>query len=291
MNYSIRDLEILTGIKAHTIRIWEKRYGLLDPMRTDTNIRFYSDNEMRLLLNVALLNKSGYKISTIQEMSSSEITQKVITLEDGAFANDLHINNLILAMMSFDEQRFGDIIDSCSDKFGFDYIIESLMLGFFKRIGLMWQVGEITPAKEHFVSNIFKQKIISTINSMSIEKKSGKTFLMFLPEGEYHEIALLFIKYLLHKNGHNIIYLGQNVPILSIKEVLDQKTIESLIVSITAPIQEDSFTEFLEGATSLTNFSSVLIGGNLNEKQKHLLPASFKYFNSIEEIREHLKSI
>lgn len=291
VNYSIRDLEILTGIKAHTIRIWEKRYGLLKPTRTHTNIRLYSDDDIRVLLNVALLNKNGFKISTIQGMKIDEISNKVLSLETISASNDIFINKLILAMMTFDETRFEQIIEECADKYGFDYIIDSIMLGFFKRIGLMWQIGEITPAKEHFVTNIFRQKLIAATSEVKIESKSGKSFLIFLPEGENHEIALLFIRYLLRKKGHHIIYLGQNVPVLSLAEVLAQNPIDYLVTSVSSHLEDDIFIQLVKDLTSLQNIKSVLIGGNLSDNQKNALTPIFHYFETIENVKTFIESI
>jgi len=289
--YSIKDLEILTGIKAHTIRIWEKRYGLVAPSRTQTNIRLYSDEDMRLLLNVSLLNKNGFKISTIKCMSTEEVHQNVLLLDNSQATNDLHINKLIVAMMSFDEKQFEKVLDECISIYSFDYIIDSIMLAFFRKIGIQWQVGEISPAKEHFVSNIFRQKVITATEKISLTNEEAKTFLLFLPQGETHEIALLFIRYILRKLGHQVVYLGQNVPISSLQEVLNSKSVDYLITSISAPISEDAFLTFIDEINQLKSIKLTMIGGNLNEQQRSNLSSSFKFFNSIERINAFLHTI
>ena len=164
IRYSIKDLEKITGIKAHTIRIWEKRYGIVEPSRTQTNIRYYSDEDLRHLMNVAILNKYGYKISNIQGMTSEEIKKSVLELTYQYLDNDHLVDNLVMAMIELDEQRFDKIISSSIIKQGFDFTFENLLARFLEKIGILWQTGAVNPAQEHFISQLIRQKLILAID-------------------------------------------------------------------------------------------------------------------------------
>ncbi|MBK7031363.1 MAG: MerR family transcriptional regulator [Bacteroidales bacterium] len=183
IKYSIKDLEKLTGIKAHTIRIWEKRYHLVDPSRTATNIRYYSDEDLKRLLNVSVLNRYGFRISNIVSMTSEELNSKLLDLseQDPMFSHE--VESLVLSMIEMDEQRFDKILSSSIIKFGFETTITDVLHKFLEKIGVLWQTGTITPAQEHFVSNLIRQKLILAIDGQHVALHSNaKTFLLFLPD-------------------------------------------------------------------------------------------------------------
>ncbi len=218
--YSIKDLERLTGIKAHTLRIWEKRYGIIVPERTDTNIRYYDDEELKKVLNIAILNNYGIKISKIVGLTPQELHQKVIELSNEEVSETVQVESLVVAMVEMDEVRFEKILANCTIRLGFEQTMMKVIYPFFKKVGVLWQTGAINPAQEHFMSNLIRQKLIVAIDGQGLMTKAdSKRFLLFLPEGELHEIGLLFYNYLVLKAGHKAVYLGQSVPIKDVVSV------------------------------------------------------------------------
>jgi MerR family transcriptional regulator, light-induced transcriptional regulator len=214
--YSIQNLEELSGVKAHTIRIWEKRYNLLLPERTATNIRLYSDNDLRKLLNVSTLINLGLKISKISELTELEIGEKIeehLLPEKTDKQTELFINNLISAGITFDTFRFDSTFSSAILRFGLRDTYTKVLLPVLIRIGLMWGKNQIVPAQEHLISNLIKQKLFAGIDGLPLNTSPKKKYLLFLPPNENHEIGLLLSYYLLKQAGHRVYYLGANVPI------------------------------------------------------------------------------
>ncbi|SFC02758.1 DNA-binding transcriptional regulator, MerR family [Flexibacter flexilis DSM 6793] len=213
MNYSIKDLEQLSGIKAHTLRIWEQRYEVLKPKRTDTNIRYYDDDDLKLVLNIALLNEHGYKISKIADMSWDDMRREVLNVTEKHQSNSEQIQALTISMIDLDEERFEKIMSTNFLHQGFENTMISIVFPFLQRIGVLWQTGAITPAHEHFISNLIRQKIIVAIDGLVAKyTASSPKFMLFLPEGELHEIGLLFTNYLIRVRGGRVVYLGQSLP-------------------------------------------------------------------------------
>ena len=282
IKYSIKDLEKITGIRAHTIRIWEKRYGIVEPSRTLTNIRYYSDEDLRHLMNVAILNKYGYKISNIQSMSGDEITKCVLDLTNQDVDNGHQVDNLVMAMMEMDEQRFNKIITSSIIKQGFDYTFEVLLHAFLEKTGVLWQIGRIIPAQEHFITQLIRQKLILAIDGQNQLKPGYKTFLLFLPENEFHELGLLYLNFLIRKAGHLVIYLGQNVPTHNLSNVFDIHAVDFLLTSLTASQEEEALSLFLKEISELHSGKQILIGGTMIMDSTISLPSNFRFFNSIE---------
>jgi len=291
IRYSIKDLEKITGIKAHTIRIWEKRYGIVEPSRTQTNIRFYSDEDLRHLMNVAILNKYGYKISNIQSMSPTEINQCVVDLTHQDLDNDHQVDNLVMAMIEIDEQRFDKIISSSIIKQGFDYTFENLLYKFLEKIGILWQVGAVNPAQEHFIAQLIRQKLILAIDGQQEYRNDFKTFVLFLPENEYHEVALLYLHYLIRKAGHKVIYLGQNVPLLNLKDVLEIHKVDYLLTSIASVLPVEMISEILNELGQLYGDKKILIGGNCMNNFALPLPGNIQTINSLSDFIEFLEKV
>lgn len=213
--FSIKDLESYTGIKAHTIRIWEQRYGLLKPTRTESNIRKYSDNELKTLLNISLLNSRGHKISEIASMSDEAILALISQYSNSSQNDDTVISSLKLSMLNFDEKLFNDIVEHRIASHGLEHTFINILAPFLKEIGFLWLTNSICPAQEHFVSNLIKQKIYVGIDQIDINqiKHPEKTFVLYLPELEFHEISLLMLNLTLRSRGYKTIFLGQSVPI------------------------------------------------------------------------------
>ncbi|MFD2938130.1 MerR family transcriptional regulator [Spirosoma flavum] len=211
--YSIRDLEQLSGIKAHTLRIWEQRYAILTPERTDTNIRTYGDDDLKRVLNISLLKDHGYKISEIAKLASEELNSEVIKISDKQLNYPDQIHSLTISMLDMSEERFEKIISANILQFGFENTIIHIVYPFLSRIGTLWVTGSIGPAQEHFITNLIRQKIIAAIDGqVSKPYANGKKYMLFLPEGEFHEINLLFANYIIRSRANKVIYLGQSLP-------------------------------------------------------------------------------
>jgi DNA-binding transcriptional MerR regulator len=278
IQYSIKDLEQLTGIKAHTIRIWEKRYQLIEPERTSTNIRFYSDNDLKKLLNVSTLNRNGLKISSIVNMNSDEINERILEISETSHDSDNQIEQLIIAMIDLDEQRFERVLSTSVIKLGFDETVVRVLYPFFEKIGLLWQIGTIYPAQEHFVSNLIRQKLIIAIDAQSARfKTESKSFMLFLPSNEWHELGLLFYNYLLKKAGFKTIYLGQSVPFDDLLEVAAKHSVDYLLTSITTPLTLKKYAEYIHQLSDSFKGKTIFITGYQTHEYKIELPQNVKH--------------
>ena len=211
--YSIKDLEQLSGIKAHTLRIWEQRYSIISPKRTDTNIRTYDDKDLKLVLNISSLKDHGHKISDISRMSVEEMYREVVKISDRQLNYPDQIHALTITMIDLDEERFEKIISTNILQFGFENTMIHIIYPFLSRIGTLWVTGSVGPAQEHFIINLIRQKIIVAIDGqVSKQRPDGKKYMLFLPEGELHEISLLFANYIIRARYNKVVYLGQSLP-------------------------------------------------------------------------------
>jgi DNA-binding transcriptional MerR regulator len=262
--YSIKDLEQLSGIKAHTIRIWEQRYSLIEPKRTDTNIRYYDDEQLKYLLNVSLLSKNGCKISKISKWSEEEFLNQVkriyeqSLIHDGRVQLDLDANDLITAMIDMDALKFHRIYENSIRNNGFQKTITELIYPFLEKVGILWTIGQINPAQEHFVSSLIRQKIISAIDKLE-ENQSGDKFLLFLPECEHHEIGLLLSHYLLKKSGKRVYYLGQNLPMSDVSSAVLTIDPDFILTFMIDPAILNNAHRITEQLQKFRGNSSVLI--------------------------------
>lgn len=223
--FEINDIERLTSIKAHTIRIWEKRYNLLTPHRTDTNIRYYDDDQIRKILNVNLLVNHGYKISKVAAMSETEMVEQIndIQEEDSVrSSHDTYVNDLINAMIGFDELSFDKVLTASITRFGLYQAYLDVIYPFLVKTGVLWTTKNIMPAQEHLIANIIRKKIIASIDGLPMPKKKGKIFILFLLPNEWHEMGLLLADFLIRQKGYMTIYLGQNVPTNCLAETIEK---------------------------------------------------------------------
>jgi len=291
-HYTIRDLEKLSGIKAHTLRIWEKRYDLLKPCRTQTNIRYYTNTDLKRILNIALLNRNGYKISRISGMTEEEISRKVAEITNDQIDSGINIDNLVIAATELDGVQFEKIINTSVRKSGFEKTVLTVIYPFMKKIGILWQTGAISPAQEHFVTNLIRKKMILAIDGIHENYHiAAKQFLLFLPEGEWHELGLLFYHYLIKKAGHQVIYLGQSVPLSTIKSTLNISGCDYLVTSISTGITGMNNYEYLKKLSS--GFSNKIIifsvfEGGLEEKK---LPPNFLKIENSSDFNDFLHGI
>ncbi|OJV21860.1 MAG: MerR family transcriptional regulator [Dyadobacter sp. 50-39] len=221
--YSIRDLERITSTRAHTIRIWEQRYGLLAPERTDTNIRYYNDEHVKKLLNVCTLLNRGMKISQISQLSNTEISDEIDRIISESMETDAHaeawINQAMAAIAAYDAPAFHQLFADAVQRLGLVSTYEKILYPLLVRTGLMWTKDALLPSQEHFLSNLIRQKLFSAIDALPIPEESDQTWLLFLHEGEEHEIGLLFAYYLLTQAGQRATYLGTRVPYANLRAV------------------------------------------------------------------------
>jgi len=291
-HYSIRDLERLTGIKAHTIRIWEKRYRLIEPARTSTNIREYCDAEVRKLLNISILNKNGFKISRIANLSADEITSNVNKLTESSSDTESFIENLTISMIDLDEQKFEKILNRSIIQLGYEDTIIRIILPFFVRIGLMWQTGTIHPAQEHFVSNLVRQKMMVAIDSqITGESETSKSFILFLPEGERHELGLLFANYMLRKRGHRVVYLGQDVPQQDLEKINRIKPCDYLYISFVTSITCCDIMNYLKQLIEIFPDKKIYVTGNQVIQMDSEFPEGIRVLESPQDLAEELNQL
>ncbi len=248
-SYQIADLERLTGIKAHTIRIWEKRYNLIEPHRTSTNIRYYDDAQARKLLKVSTLLAQGIKISKISELSEKEINSRIQELQHVVSEDAIctgFINELTASMLAFDENGFEKTFSSAVIRFGMYQAMLKVFYPFLHKTGLMWSMEEAMPVQEHFASAIIRRKLITATDGLPVSTKRSKSFILFLPSEEWHETGLLFSDYIIRSHGYKTIYLGQNVPANNLLDVIKNiKPTHILTLYIARHKPEDIVSDLL----------------------------------------------
>ena len=234
--YSMSQIEVLTGISAHKLRIWERRYGFPKPMRTDTNIRFYSDSQLKKLLNVGILNNNGYRISKITEMSLEEIHENVtniLTNVSSEFEDE--VNALILSMLEYNEKEFQAVFQRCVIRRGFLSTVTEVIYPFLNQIGILWGTNKIIASQEHFISNLIRQKIVSAIDALPLPMENAPSIALFLLDNEDHEIGLL-LSYFIAKNlGWQVFYLGQRVPSNNIQSFVEKINPDVMLTLLIAP--------------------------------------------------------
>jgi len=272
-DFTIKDLENISGIKAHTIRIWEKRYDLLKPKRTDTNIRLYSPENLTKLLNIVLLNKNNYKISKIAQLSEDMITIKSRELAFSIATNDEAINSFKVSMFQFDKILFNNTYNKLLHKKTFREIFKDIFIPFLEHIGLLWHTETLLPAHEHFISNLIAQKIqINTEKLQYSITNTNKTYVLFLPENEIHELGLLYLNYELVLRGFHTIYLGQSLPLNNLNYFLDGEREICFITALTIQPYDDKIEDYFnEIADVMQNTNNQLIAvGRKVDKIKHM---------------------
>ncbi len=289
LGYSIKDLEVLSGIKAHTIRIWEKRYNLLEPERTDTNIRFYSDEDLRKILNVSLLVRSGYKISKVAEWDGEQVKNAVLKISETKTPESNYIDHLIIYMLNFDNDGFVSLANEIIETLGFEEAVVNVFFDLFMRIGIYWQVGTVFPAQEHFVSQIIRQKLIVEIDRLKSISKREITVLFYLPEDELHELSLLFYCYLAEKAGYKTIYLGQAVPFDDLSKIASQMRIDFVFTAFINSLLKEEVEEYLEKLKTLFEKQTVFVTGGQIYKHNPQLPVNVKVVKDQQDFKKYLQ--
>lgn len=289
--FTIKDLENLSGIKAHTIRIWEQRYGFLKPSRTDTNIRYYNTEDLKTILNISILNKYGYKISHINKMSVNDVQARVSELNLAGAQQERFVNELIQLMVDLDTAGFEKLIDKQIAAVGIEKVITRIIFSFFERIGILWQTGHINPAQEHLITNIIRQKLIVGIDQARSLTKIKRSFLLFLPEREHHELGLLLVYYLLKKRGVEVFYIGANVPLKDAQFVAEIKKPDFVYIHLTSTSPGFSFEKFLRQISEKIRRSRIIVSGFPTHDYKKAIPENVEFKHSLGELLEFISSL
>ncbi|MFC2126111.1 MerR family transcriptional regulator [Bacteroidota bacterium] len=283
--YSIKDLEQLSGIKAHTLRIWEQRYNFINPKRTDTNIRYYDDNDLKLVLNISLLKDNGHKISKISKMQYKELRDEVVKITDKKLSYPEQIHELTLAMIECDEDRFEKILNTNFLQHGFEGTMLHILSPFLVKIGILWQTGTIAPSQEHFVSNLIRQKIIVALDGQAVFGTDfNKKFLLFLPDGEMHELTLLFSSYIIKSRKNKVIYLGQCMPLNEVESVYRQHKPDYLFTIMTCHPTKNEVQGYIDQLLQKFPESHLLITGRQVIGQEIIINNKVTIMNKLQDL-------
>ena len=288
-NFSIKNLEHLSGIKAHTIRIWEKRYNLFEPERTDTNIRLYNLENLQKLLNVTLLYNNGYKISKIASLSQQEINENVHKLTINKNADDWSLGLFKLAMINFDQRLFTKTFNDLLEQFSFSEIFKNVFVPLMNELGVLWQTNSISPSHEHFITSLVKQKIHAMCENLqqNSTRRTDRRFVLFLPDNEIHELGLLYLQYEVLNNGFQCVFLGQSVPIESLSNLIDIGEPITFISYFTIEPAQDKIESYLNTFNSeiIENIDSELwILGYQVQFISDEIPDKMRIFSSIGDV-------
>lgn len=262
--YTLADIEKLTGIMAGTIRIWERRYRIIKPHRTDTNRRWYDDDDLKRIINIAILNRSGLKISKIATLTDPEIAGKVAALAMESTDTEIQIDSMIVAMTGFNENAIKDILMRSVINTGFEVTFENIVFPFLRRVGIMWHTGSVDIGAEHFVSNIFRKRLIAAIDSLPPgDKPDRMKVILYLPENELHELGLLFYTFIVRKAGHETLYLGQSTPFDALEDVVERWQPDIIITGALTGLPFSGPEDYLGRMSSAFSDRKILVSGAL----------------------------
>jgi DNA-binding transcriptional MerR regulator len=285
--YSIADLEKLSGIKAHTLRIWEKRYNIVEPNRTDTNIRFYNDYQLRKILNVSFLINQGFKISKVAKLDETNLALKVIESSSVSISHESYINDFIISALTFDAELFNKNFDKVISKFGLSETYESVIIPSLNKIGSLWSSGDLYPSQEHFISNLIKQKFYHILEEKKDSNKINKTALLFLPPWENHDFALIYADIILQERGLNVCNIGKAFSKESVYECIEKTQSDYIFSTIIVGHKVSEIQEFCDQINLRKKNANFLLGGNMNLLK--LVNTKAHLFNSCKEFENYVK--
>lgn len=291
--FSIKDIENLTGIKAHTIRIWEQRYGILQPKRTPSNIRYYDGDDLKMALRVALLNSFGYKISRIHQMSDKDMNALIQKITDPDFRLHAVTNELLEAALSLDIDRFEELLNGHTRRYGMEHTIEELLFRFLEKVGLMWMTDRLIPAQEHLASNIIYRKLAVAIEQCGNKADNGRaaTVLLFMPEGELHDIGLMYVYYLLRKWGKNSIYLGANTPLSEAEAVYQVKRPLYAYLHLTGVAEGFDGNKYFKKLSEAMPDCIIFISGGVLRMRKYQTHRNIRFLHNLTEVKDTLQAL
>ncbi len=290
--YSISDLEKLSGIKAHTIRIWEQRYEILKPKRTPTNIRYYEDNDLKILLNIAFLRKNGYKISKIAKMSDEDFAQALAQIPSQNISQNIQLDALTLSMMEMDEYKFNSILDANIKQVGFEKTMLGVIYPFLEKLSMLWLTGSVAHVQESFISNLIRQKLISATDKVKVaNSKDAKKIILYLPEGERQELSLQLLHYLLKKRNFKVIYLGGDATLADISDAVSILHPDYIFTMITETYVGDSVNSYVLQMRKLFPEVHLLLSGYQVVAQNVLNTESITVLRSLDETMAHIDQL
>jgi len=285
---SIKDLENISGIKAHTIRTWEKRYAIFDPKRTPTNIRYYDHDDLKKLLNLVSVLDNGMKISKASALSADDLNRKIeeIQTQNVDASKVASINDLIIATLKCDNKLFEHVYQKCLAEFGTEETIETIISPLLIKIGLMWTIDKLNPSHEHFTSQLVRQKLFSAINNLPFVHSDNR-YVLFLPETEHHEIGLLYSYYILRKENRECIYLGANVPVADVKECCQNTNAQTIVCAFTIFRSKNRIDAYLQNLIETFHDKTILIHGLPENYQINYRDSNIQFISSIDDLKNH----
>lgn len=287
--YSISDLEKLSGVKAHTIRIWEKRYNLLAPKRTPSNIRYYVEKDLKRLLNIALLNRNGLKISKIARMDPEQMRTAVLELsQEDPRDKEVLSDTLTLAMLEMDEDKFNVVVQRNIAEIGFKRTMVEVIFPFLGRLSILWMTGSISPVQENYVAGLIKQKIFVAIENLTFETTKS-SFIIFLPESERQELSMLFIHYLLKEAGFQVVNLGAQVSVDDLKVAYDITQPQYLLTMVNETLDQMTIQEYVEELSLHFRESTILLTGLQLARRQIQSRSNYHVFNDLDELVKFLQ--
>lgn len=269
--YFIKDIENITGIKAYTLRIWEQRYGLLKPKRTETNIRYYEEDDLKYMLNVAILTSNGIKIKTIAQMTREEVQKRTLEIHENHTQYEGQIQALVATMMSFDEREFNKTLAVNVLKIGMEETMSRIIFPFMEHIGLLWLGGSIHPAHEHFITNLIRQRLYVAIDQLNqVPAPGARRYLLFVPAGEPHDLSLLFANYILRARSQSVIYLGTSTPLEDLNSIFSMHVPDFIFCTLTAANTNLPTQIFINAMSKSWPHTKILLTGMQVVKRKDL---------------------
>ena len=292
--FSISQLSRYSGIKAHTIRIWEKRYQALKPQRSEGNTRYYNGDQLRRLLNIVTLIKGDHKISEVSALPDEKLNRLISGIYKKHHEEDLEgffVSQLIGAGLNYDEKSFEKVFAHCVLKYGLQDAYKKVLYPMLERVGLMWSDDTIPPAQEHFLSNLIRQKILTAIDSLPASSyTNGQPWILFLPEDEFHELGLLMAHYMVRSAGQSSVYLGSNVPLASLKFIVKALKPKCLLLFMVHYDDPDESNRYLKELKKIFQ-KKIFIAGNPELLQSVKLNAPFEWVKTVEELEGFIKSV
>lgn len=291
-SYSIAELEQFSGVKANTIRIWERRYSLLDPHRTETNIRYYDDEHLRTIINTVSLMRHGHKISKISKYTDEDIARELEAIFENSIPTDDHfevyVNTLLVAALEFNEINFDKSFSNAILRYGLHQTYIKIIYPLLGRVGMMWGKNEMNPAQEHFISNLCKQKLFSALDGLPAAPDSAPLWVLFLPQDEDHEIGLLFANYVLRSQGVRVVYLGQNVPQPSLEAAVEQLQAKNILFFIVQTKPNEVLQTYLDSIATKFADINIMVAGNSWVFDNVTLPEKIIKLDNIDALLERL---
>lgn len=282
--FTIKDIENLSGIKAHTWRIWEQRYGIGLPQRKESNHRFYDNENLKQILRISYLYHEGIKISKIAKLDQDQLRVKALEALPPEKGNEYYIKELLEASIDLDEERFEKAFQEAIQRNGIEESILKILHPFQEKIGVLWLTDHVIPAQEHFTSNIIRQKLAVAIDNLPVVAETTKDeILLFTPENEYHELPLQFIHYLLKKNKHRVIYFGANVSVEALQTYQQNKPVEYLHFHLVTNLTNKHAQEYLKEISEVFADKKIVMSGILVQQITDV-PVNVTLLRSMDEI-------